>query len=170
MVPVKSWKNLSPFGSIWYWCSKSNDKIQWDQPSKVSQVHQLTKLLFHCTSEPSVDTLCHAQSHIPCTKNRIYTNSKLTRAHNLEVSLRRGGGGGITQECFLQEGSAPRSNTLPFYKPFLTERYSFRIPSIDKWTPFYIPSLEFYTLFKIHCLLNMNNPQNQNVLSTFSQA
>ena len=171
MVPVKSWKNLSPFGSIWYWCSKNNDKIQRDQPSKVSQVHQLTKLLFHCISEPSADTLCHAQSHIPCTKNIIYTNSKLTCACKLEVSLRRGGGGGggKTQEFFIWEGSPPRSKPLSFYKPFLTERYSFRTPSIDKWNPFYIPCLQLYTLFKIHCLLNMNKSHNQNVLSTFSQ-
>ena len=32
-------------------------------------------------------------------------------------------------------GSAPRSNPLPFYMPFLTEKVSFRISSIDKWYP-----------------------------------
>ena len=45
-----------------------------------------------------------------------------------------------TQQSLKREGSAARSNPLPFYIPFLTENES--IPSIDKWYPFHIPILE----------------------------
>ena len=44
-----------------------------------------------------------------------------------------------TQQSLKREGSAARSNPLPFYTPFLTENES--IPSINKWYPFHIPSL-----------------------------
>ena len=54
----------------------------------------------------------------------------------------RGGGGGGTKQMFIREGSAPRSNPLPFYIQFFTKRYSFRIASIEKWYPFHIPCLE----------------------------
>ena len=47
---------------------------------------------------------------------------------------------------FIRGGSAPRSNSLPFYIPFLAKKtYPFRLPSFDKWCPFYghiFPSLE----------------------------
>ena len=42
-----------------------------------------------------------------------------------------------TQQMFIRGGLAPRSNFLPFYTPFFTEKYPFRMPSID------IPCLEF---------------------------
>ena len=31
-------------------------------------------------------------------------------------------GGGDTQQIYVRGGSTPRSNTLPFYIPFLTEK------------------------------------------------
>ena len=34
------------------------------------------------------------------------------------------GGGGSTQQSFKRGGSTPRSNALPFYMPFLTEKVS----------------------------------------------
>ena len=34
------------------------------------------------------------------------------------------------------------ANHLPFYIPFLRERYPFRIPFVDEWYPFHIPCLE----------------------------
>ena len=34
-------------------------------------------------------------------------------------------GGGGTQQSFIRGGSAPRSNPLPFYIPFLTLSYTF---------------------------------------------
>ena len=46
--------------------------------------------------------------------------------------------GGVTQQSFCRGGSAPRSNPLPFYIPFLTGRNPFRMLSIDKWYPFYL--------------------------------
>ena len=50
-----------------------------------------------------------------------------------------GGGGGGTQKSFIREGSAPRSNPLPFYIPFFQKRHPFRIPFIGKRHPFHIP-------------------------------
>ena len=41
---------------------------------------------------------------------------------------------------FYTEGSAPRSNPLPFYIPFFQKRHPFRIPFIGKRHPFHIPS------------------------------
>ena len=45
------------------------------------------------------------------------------------------------------EGSAPRSNTLPFYIPLWQKRYPFYIPFIEKWYPLHIPTLEHSTPF-----------------------
>ena len=43
----------------------------------------------------------------------------------------------------IRGDSALRSNPLPLYIPFLTEKVApFCIPSIDKWYPCHIPSLE----------------------------
>ena len=38
------------------------------------------------------------------------------------VALVPGGGGGGTQKSFIRGGSAPRSNPLPFYIPFFSEK------------------------------------------------
>ena len=43
--------------------------------------------------------------------------------------------GGGTQRTFVRGGSAPSSNYLFIYH-FLRKRYSFPIPSIEKWYPF----------------------------------
>ena len=51
------------------------------------------------------------------------------------------GGGWGPQQSFTRGGSAPRSNALPFYIPFLTENVAlFRVPFIEKWYPFHIPT------------------------------
>ena len=50
--------------------------------------------------------------------------------------------GGGTQKSFIQGGSAPRSNPLPFDIPFFQKRNPFRIPFIGKRHPFHIPSEE----------------------------
>ena len=51
-----------------------------------------------------------------------------------QTYARLGGGGGMggTQRSLIRGDSVPRSDPLSFYIPFLTERYLFRIPSIDK--------------------------------------
>ena len=51
-----------------------------------------------------------------------------------QTYVRRGGGGGMggTQRSLIRGDSVPRSDPLSFYIPFLTERYLFRIPSIDQ--------------------------------------
>ena len=47
---------------------------------------------------------------------------------------------------FVRGGSAPKSNTLPFYTPFSRKRHPFPIPSSDKWYPFHVPGLELLPL------------------------
>ena len=62
---------------------------------------------------------------------------------------------GGTEQSFIQGGSAPRSNPLPFY--FCQKKYSFRISSIDKWHPFHIPCLELCIpryMYEYICLLH----------------
>ena len=49
---------------------------------------------------------------------------------------------------FFTAGPAPRSNLLYFYTHFFQKGYSFHIPSIDKWYPLDIPSLEIHIAFK----------------------
>ena len=49
---------------------------------------------------------------------------------------------GSAEQRFVRVGSAARSNCLPLNIPVLTERYLFRIPSIEKYEPFHIPCLE----------------------------
>ena len=44
----------------------------------------------------------------------------------MRIEPRRG-----TQQNSTRRGSAQMSNPLPFYVPFLTERYPSHIPSID---------------------------------------
>ena len=45
------------------------------------------------------------------------------------ILVTRGGGGG-TQQIFMRGGSAPRSNPLPFYIPFLTEKVPYFVQMI----------------------------------------
>lgn len=49
---------------------------------------------------------------------------------------------------FFTGGSAARSNLLYFYIHFCQRRYYFHVPSIDKWYPLDIPSLELHIAFK----------------------
>ena len=66
-----------------------------------------------------------------------YCQSSNDRYVNLIDSL------GGTQQCFTQGGSTSRSNRpYPFIYHFYDKRYSFCIPSIDKWYPSHLPSLE----------------------------
>ena len=51
------------------------------------------------------------------------------------VPLEGGGGGLLRNVLYGETDSTPRSNPSPFYIPFSTEKASFRIPSMDKWTP-----------------------------------
>ena len=70
-----------------------------------------------------------------------------------------------TQQIFIREGSAPRSNPLPIYIPFFTKKIPLRIPSIDKRCPFHIPlfrTLHPFQLLWMHCLLNRNQSQKLN--------
>ena len=47
----------------------------------------------------------------------------------------------------VRGGSAQKSNPLPFYIPFLSEKVPFRIPSINKWYPFHTPSFKLCISF-----------------------
>ena len=61
----------------------------------------------------------------------------LVRAGKADLSPRGDGvEGGGCQQSFIQVGSAPTSNPLPFYRPFYGEKVPFPVPSIDKWCPF----------------------------------
>ena len=62
--------------------------------------------------------------------------------------------GESTHQSFMQRGSAPRSNPLPFYIRSLTERQPFHIPSTGTQYPFHRPGLEqYYIPFSTGCLL-----------------
>ena len=53
---------------------------------------------------------------------------------------------------------------LPFIYHFSRKRYSFRIPSIDKWNPFHIPCLELCIPLKCSdSTLDRNQSQKRNV-------
>ena len=52
------------------------------------------------------------------------------------------GGGGVTQQSFIREGFAPRSNPLPFYRPFLREKVLLSYTFYGQIVPFHILSLE----------------------------
>ena len=59
-------------------------------------------------------------------------------------------GGGIPQQSFILWSSALRSSSLPFYIFLLREKIPLPypwVPSIDKWYPFQIPSLELCITF-----------------------
>ena len=75
--------------------------------------------------------------------------SILPQAKVLTVACTSPGRRGVTPQSFIRGGSATRYNPLPFYIPFLIKKkYPFRsIPSIDKWYPLHIPSLELCTPF-----------------------
>ena len=75
---------------------------------------------------------------------------------NNKVSKKAWGG---PQQNFIWGVPAPRSNLVPFYIPFMTEKVNpFCITLIDKWYPFQIISLE-------HCIpfnpLSPNSDRHQ---------
>ena len=66
-------------------------------------------------------------------KTRLQTRLKIVLSRQepikfdrllVQADARRGGG---TQQMFIRGGSAPRSKPLPFYIPFFTKRYLFRL-------------------------------------------
>ena len=67
---------------------------------------------------------------------------------NLSSSVTDSPGEGRYVTKFFMGGPAPRSNLLYFYTHFCQKGYSFHIPSIDKWYPLDIPSLEIHIAFK----------------------
>ena len=75
--------------------------------------------------------------------------SILPQAKILTVACTSPGRRGMAQQSFTRGGSATRYNPLPFYIPFLIKKkYPFgSIPSIDKWCPFHIPSLQLCISF-----------------------
>ena len=66
------------------------------------------------------------------------------RLRDSQVRPPAGRGERGTQQLFIREGSAPKSNPLPFiFLSFLRKSYPFRIPSVDKWyLAVQIPCLE----------------------------
>ena len=58
------------------------------------------------------------------------------------LAPRGGGGGRSTQQILNGEVPPQGPPPYPFIYHFGQKRYLFRTPSIDKWYPFHIPSLE----------------------------
>ena len=64
---------------------------------------------------------------------------------NFEYLLNGGGGGGggaLLNICLYGEASHRGPTPYPFLYHFSRKRFPFRMPSIDKWHPFHITSLE----------------------------
>ena len=58
------------------------------------------------------------------------------------------GGGRCSSKFYTGTGSAPRSIPPLFVYHFWQKRYTFCIPSSDRWYPFHLPALEHYIPFK----------------------
>ena len=72
------------------------------------------------TISPIGKLVCRLLSEHKTTSNS--SSKKRSNGTQLARPLARGGGG--TKKCFIRRGSALRSNPLPFYMPFLTEKVS----------------------------------------------
>ena len=86
----------------------------------------------------------------------------------MEASIPRG----CTQQSFIQEGSNPRSDPLPFYTKFLTERLPLSYTFYWKMVPFHRPSLDLCIPFnccKCAVFQALKNYKTMNVFLTFPQ-
>ena len=68
------------------------------------------------------------------TQNKARLPAVLCRSLFGQVCTRGRGGG--TQQMFIRGDSAPRSNPLPFYRPFFTRKVPFHIPCLELSIPF----------------------------------
>ena len=80
--------------------------------------------------------------------HQIIPTSVLQKNKNFRYQAKAGKGksvfpGRSAQQSFKREGTAQRSNSSK-KKHFWLKRFPFRIPSVDKWYPFYILTLELH--------------------------
>ena len=75
----------------------------------------------------------------------------------------RGGGGG-TEQSFVQGCSSPRSKPLPFYIPLSTKNFSFNIPSVENGPPLKAehPRIVHYRKFSTG-MKHSNHPQEMKI-------
>ena len=86
-------------------------------------------------------------------KNRVFEKSGFYMQSNFPNTDKATdpGGGGLLN-IFLYGEAPPRGPTrYPFIYYFSRKRYSFSIPSIDKWYPFHIPRLELCIPLSFNC-------------------
>ena len=88
-----------------------------------SQFSTRKKVHFQFTFKRNFNIRIRVSFQIENHNERILECSLLAKASFPRYSSPRGGeGDGGTQRRFIRGGSAPRSNLLPFYIPFLTEK------------------------------------------------
>ena len=89
-----------------------------------SQFSTRKKVHFQFTFKRNFNIRIRVSFQIENHNERILECSLLAKASFPRYSSPRGGGAGDggTQRRFIRGGSAPRSNLLPFYIPFLTEK------------------------------------------------
>ena len=80
------------------------------------------------------------------------------------------GGGGVTQQMFIRVGSAPRSNSPPFYMPFSRKRYPFVYLLLANGTPLIYLVQNFASLLTaVKSARLSNRNQSQKLNSMFSR-
>ena len=75
--------------------------------------------------------------HLCCKKRKQKTNTQELQIYKVIIQPK---GGWWDQQSF--NGKTPLRVPTPFINHFSQKRYPLRIPSIDKWCPFHMPSLE----------------------------
>ena len=91
-------------------------------------------------------------------KTRVFEKSGFYMQSNFPNTDKATDPGGVLNK-FLYGEAPPRGPTrYPFIYYFSRKRYSFRIPSIDKWYPFHIPRLELCIPFNCCKCINQTWP------------
>ena len=139
------------------WKSESDSSYQNNPNTHSNDVHISKKLQFMSTKSREISDFLQqcapAKSHGTTLFVKFRAPAGGRRQALLEVSESWGsgrGGGDLTKfNTLIREGSAPRSNPLPFYTPFWQKRCPFYKSFIEKRFLFHTT-----TLFLVYCLIN----------------
>ena len=105
---------------------------------KYPPLHRPSPLLFFVAFQDGGHDQC--TSELSCLRAFVKKGNQLKKSIEAVRSCPGGGGGGGTQQRFIRGSSALRSNPLPFYKPFLTEKDTpFIYPLLTNGTSFTYP-------------------------------
>ena len=105
--------------------------------------HVITAFIFICFFFVLSIIICPGQ-FVPNLRDKRLKEYRIGSPEVGRLSS-RGGGVRVLNKCLYRE-APPRSPTPhTFIYHFSRKRYPFRIPSIDKWSPFHIPCLELCT-------------------------